>query len=718
MEILKFRVPLVEEPKDLLNMGGKDLDGNFYQADRRSLLLNGKRIMPVMGEIHYSRMEPESWKEAIQKMQAGGINILATYVFWNHHEEKRGEWDFEGCRNLRNFLRLCGELDMKVWLRIGPWSHGEARHGGFPDYVQYAEDFEPRTDDPAYLELVKIFYGKIAEQARGMMCAQGGPVIGIQLENEYGHCGGPADRREQKRHMKTLYEMAREAGLKTPYYTATAWGGACTIDETLQVLAGYVDAPWDDSTDALPAMENYLFIPYRDDANTGSDFHKSEGPSGTIRADYPYLTAELGGGLQSTSHRRLHATGADNAGHIVSVLGAGANLIGYYMYHGGINPVGKYSWLNEAQKIGGNTTVPRKSYDFDACINEAGKINESFGVLKKYHHMMTAFGEELAAACVALPDTLPESAEDMKTIRAALRWNHSMDCGFLFVNNHVRNRVMEEHRDVCAQIILPDGRETTLEGLHFATGKCYVIPIGLKTQEVTIHRTNASLLGRLGKRIFLYTDEALILEASGREEYITVLSGEQADRSFLFDDGLYVTENGESCIILENGVKKLICAGAERVSIYREDGAVDEISVTPEDGERGSVADLAAGFELEKEDFDKNGKVRSRYYRIELKNLDKACVNQIYLNVDCLGDRAEVYLDGELIDDWFTTGRPWNISLRRFHYPSSVQIRIIDSGHPIPCRFGQKVFYDIPVEAGCEIRKVKLVPEFAVELKA
>lgn len=717
MEILRFQIPQMKKLPVLLDMGGKDQAGNLYQADQKSLLLNGKRIIPVMGELHYSRMEPENWKEAVLKMRAGGINILATYVFWNHHEEKKGEWDFSGCRDLRKFLQVCQELGMNVWLRIGPWSHGEVRHGGFPDYVQYAEDFETRTNDPVYLELVRTFYGKIAEQTQGMMCADGGPVIGIQLENEYGHCGGPSDRAEQARHLKKLYEIAREAGMTAPYYTATAWGGACTIDETLQVLAGYVDAPWDDSTEELEAMENYLFIPYRDDANTGSDFHKSQGMNGTIREDYPYLTAELGGGLQCTSHRRLHASAADNAGHIVTVLGAGANLIGYYMYHGGINPDGKYSWLNEAQKIGGNTTVPRKSYDFSACINEAGKLNESFGVLKKYHYMMTSFGEELAAAYTVLPDTLPASAEDMETIRAALRWNYDLQTGFLFVNNHVRNRAMAEHKDVCVQIGVSGDREILLYGLEFTADSCYVIPVNLKTEEVTIRWTNASLLCRLGRRIFLYTDDTPVLEVSGKEEYITVLSEAEADRCFLFDDGLYVTEKEDSCIILENGVKKLITGGRQKIRIYRENGSVEEIDARPDACEAEAAAHLSAGFSLIKEDIDKNGKIRSRYYQINMDNPDKAVVNQIYLNVDYLGDRAEVYADGKLIGDWFTTGRPWNIALRRFHYPDGLQIRVIDSEHTIPCRFGQKVFYDIPVEAGCEIRKVKLVPEFLVSLE-
>ncbi len=716
MEIVQFQVPQKGEAPALLNMGGKDQEGNLYQADGVSLLINGKRVIPVMGELHFSRMEPEGWKEAILKMRAGGINILATYVFWNHHEEKEGEWDFTGCRDLRRFLLTCQELDMKVWLRIGPWSHGEARHGGFPDYVQYAEDFETRTDDPRYLELVKIFYEKIAEQAEGMMCKDGGPIIGIQLENEYGHCGGPADKEEQAGHLKTLYGLARQAGMITPYYTATAWGGACTIDETLQVLSGYVDAPWDASTEELPAMENFLFIPYRDDTNTGSDFHKQEGPSGTIRDDYPYLTAELGGGLQSTSHRRLHPTGEDNAAHIVSVLGSGANLIGYYMYHGGINPDGKYSWLSEAQKTGGHTTVPRKSYDFDACINEAGKITESFGALKKYHHLMTCFGEELAAARTILPLTLPASAEDMDTIRAALRWNHDAQTGFLFINNHVRNRTMAQHEDVQVQISLPDGGRISLEGLRIATDSCHVLPIGLKTEKVTIEKTNASLLARLGKRIFLYTDGPLMLEASGEREWITVLSQEEADRSFLFEDGLYVTETADSCIMEDAGAKKLLAGGKQRIRIYREDGSMEEIQAAPGSKALEAASRMKAAFRLVKEDFDKKGELRSRYYDIDLRGLEKEQVNQIYLNVDYLGDRAEVYADGRLIDDWFTTGRPWNIALRRFHYPASLTIRVIDSGHPIPCRFGRKVFYDLPVEAGCEIRKVELAAEYGVEI--
>ena len=239
------RIIIDSAPKEttLLAMGGTDSRGNLWQVDNRSFLKNGKRFLPVMGEFHFSRYEPEDWEEELLKMRAGGVDIAATYVFWIHHEERQGEWDFTGCRDLRRFLEICRRIDMPVWLRIGPWAHGECRNGGFPDWVVSDPERKARTNDPAYLELVKAFYNKVGEQAAGMTAKDGGPVLGIQLENEYGHCGGPSDREEGMAHMRTLKKLALEAGFDVPYYTATGWGGAYVVDgETLPVLGGYVDA--------------------------------------------------------------------------------------------------------------------------------------------------------------------------------------------------------------------------------------------------------------------------------------------------------------------------------------------------------------------------------------------------------------------------------------------------------------------------------------------
>ena len=439
----------------LLPMGGTDSQGNLWQVDNLSFLKNGKRFLPVMGEFHFSRYEPEDWEEELLKMKAGGVSIVATYVFWIHHEERKGEWDFTGCRNLRGFLEACKRTDMPVWLRIGPWAHGECRNGGFPDWLAQDKTMQVRTNDPAYLKLVEAFYQKVGEQAAGMMCKDGGPIIGIQLENEYGHCGGPSDREEGMAHMRTLKKLALEAGFDVPYYTATGWGGAYVVDgETLPVLGGYVDAPWAEHVEQMPASANFVFSAYKQDENIGSDLKREDSAGFTFDPSIsPYLTAELGGGLQVTSHRRTWPSPEDIEAQSICMLGGGANLLGYYMYHGGINPDGKYSTLQESRATGYNNDLPVKSYDFQTCIRESGEINGSFGKLKKIHLLLQDFGESLAGTRTFFAQKQPESPEDLHTLRVTARVNPETGAGFLFVNNHQRHRTMEAHPDasVCLQ---------------------------------------------------------------------------------------------------------------------------------------------------------------------------------------------------------------------------------------------------------------------------
>ncbi|MFW6278740.1 MAG: beta-galactosidase [Bacillota bacterium] len=95
---------------------------------------NGKPIFPVMGEFHYTRYPREYWEEAILKTRAGGLQIVASYVFWIHHQEIEGQFDWSGRRNLRQFIKLCDRHEIPLVLRIGPWAHGECRNGGFPDW--------------------------------------------------------------------------------------------------------------------------------------------------------------------------------------------------------------------------------------------------------------------------------------------------------------------------------------------------------------------------------------------------------------------------------------------------------------------------------------------------------------------------------------------------------------------------------------------------------
>ena len=107
-----------------------------------------------MGEFHYSRYPDRYWEESLYKMKACGVDVVSTYVIWIHHEEEEGRYDFTGCRNLRKFLAAADKCGVLIFLRIGPWCHGEVRNGGFPDWLLQKE-YEPRTNDERYFACVE-----------------------------------------------------------------------------------------------------------------------------------------------------------------------------------------------------------------------------------------------------------------------------------------------------------------------------------------------------------------------------------------------------------------------------------------------------------------------------------------------------------------------------------------------------------------------------------
>lgn len=716
----------------LLPMQGKDEKGNLFQVDQISFLKNGKRFIPVMGEFHFSRWEPEGWEEELLKMRAGGIDIVATYVFWIHHEERQGEWDFSGCRDLRAFLEVCRKINMSVWLRIGPWAHGECRNGGFPDWV-VSGNWTERTNDPAYLELVKTFYGKLGEQARGEMAKDGGPVLGIQIENEYGHCGGPADETEGMAHMRMLKKMAVEAGFETPYYTATGWGGAYVVErEMLPVLGGYVDAPWDTSVKEIPPSENFIFAPYKQDENIGSDFKKEQKERLTYdKRISPYLTAELGGGLQVTNHRRTYPWPEDIEAQALCMLGSGANLLGYYMYHGGINPDGKYSTLQESRETGYINDLPIKSYDFQTCIRESGEINASFGRLKKIHLFLHDFGELLAGADAYFSEIQPESAEDRKTLRVTARVNQEEGVGFLFINNHQRKRKMEDQEGVSVRLLFKEteGRcteEMEISDLTVKGGECAILPFMLPGTENRHHlptKTNASILARIGRRTFFYTEEtrkaAVYFEWNGQQEEVVVLSKKEADRAFRIGNHLYIVEHSNSCLICDKDQIYLITKyPQETIEIYGETGNVKRIIVQTETD--CGRTQIPAEVKLLTEQKAEDGCLLYREYLVRIsgnqKNSTDGIWNNQYLALNYLGDRAEVYINERLADDWFTTGELWKMSLKRFGYPETLTVRIYPSDQPLPNPYGNQVYYDLPVESGCELRSAATIPEYKIPL--
>lgn len=464
--------------------------GETIGVNSQFLTLNGKPWLPVMGEFHYSRYPASEWEEEILKMKAAGVQIISTYVIWIHQEQNEGVFDWSGQRDLRRFVELCAKHGMYVYPRIGPWAHAETRNGGLPDWV--LKDGPTRENDPVYLKEVESFYAQIGQQLRGLLWKDGGPVIGIQIENEY-HERGPGKGDE---HIRTLKKMAREAGLDVPLYTVTGWDGAAIpLDQVLPVFGGYPAAPWSGTNKKLPANEVYAF---RFDNRSAGSMGAIGGSGQNAAKSYhrtPFLTAEVGGGIEDTYFRRPVLSADDVAAVMPVMLGSGANLLGYYMFHGGRNPDGGDITLQESQRTGYPTDVPVKSYDFQAPIGEFGQERESLRRLKLVNYFLNDFGSLLAPMAVRAPSRVPSTPTDLSVPRVAART--AGESGFVFINNYVRGAVMPSRTGFQVQLKLPSRTiRIPAAPIDLPSGAYGIWPVNLALPGATLRYSTAQLFKR------------------------------------------------------------------------------------------------------------------------------------------------------------------------------------------------------------------------------
>lgn len=406
--------------------------GHSISANSLYFIKDGKPWYPVMGEFHFSRYPRAKWEESILKMKAGGIDVIATYVFWIYHEEQEGVFNWKGNNELKTFLELCKKHDMMVVTRIGPWCHGEVRNGGFPDWIIKRGNM--RKSNPAYLGSVQKLYDAIAGQLKGLYFKDGGPIIAAQIENEFRFNSASG-----LEHILTLKKMAIKAGIDVPFYTATGWPGSnLKQTELIPVWGAYPEAPWDKKTTKLPLSANYVFSLLRNDPAIGSDLlgqHK-EDTTGYKGYLYPYATAEMGGGIQVTYHRRPLIEKDDVSALAYVKIGAGANLMGYYMYHGGSNPIGAKSTLQESKASNYPNDYPIISYDFQAPLGQYGQIRPSYRSFKVLHSFLNDFGNRLVQYNPSFPDKQATSPSDSTTLRFAVRSKGKS--GFVFISNFQR----------------------------------------------------------------------------------------------------------------------------------------------------------------------------------------------------------------------------------------------------------------------------------------
>lgn len=644
--------------------------------DFQSLIINGKRVVPVMGEIHYSRLPENEWRQEVRKMKDGGVTIIATYVFWNHIEEEEGVFNWSGQRSLRRFIEVCKAENIPVVLRLGPFCHGEVRNGGIPDWV-YQKGCKVRDENPEFMSYAARLFRQIYTQVQGLQWKDGGPVLAAQFDNEYRGHGS---------YLMALKNTARGIGFDLPFYTRTGWPELATpvpYGEMLPLFGDYADGFWDRSIEETAGnyYKAFNFKAFRNSTAIATE-QLGEQKEGANEEAYPYFTCELGGGMLPAYHRRPYIYPEDAYSMALVKLGSGSNLLGYYMYHGGTNPDGKLTTLNENQRTPGvnYNDLPVKTYDYQAPLGEFGQPNPQYFTLRKLHLFMKDYGDVLAP----MPAYFPCKQDLPKGDDSALRWSYRSDgkSGFVFINNYERLQNLKAKSgvrfNVCGvkfpsrKLTIPAGAmcifPVNIDGIKYATaqliarrdGKIYLEQIaGVPTELCVDGKTMRNLKPRgLAKPVY---------------KNIYLVDSETASKLFL--NAEYAPEGNvvPSKVSLkkekEAGKPRQITIGAQKVAEEPADADFENAAVY-------TISNLPPVSE-------RTGKMLSINYR---------------------GDCARLYVDGKLVADNFYNGRRFLMGLWRLPADcDSVELRILPLQKQMPVYFPREA--DV-TEAGEEVKSV------------
>ncbi|ADY34737.1 glycoside hydrolase family 35 [Phocaeicola salanitronis DSM 18170] len=320
-------------------------ESGTFEAGKGTFLLNGEPFVVKAAELHYPRIPRAYWEHRIKQCKALGMNTICLYVFWNFHEEKPGEFDFTGQKDLAEFCRLCQKNDMYVILRPGPYVCAEWEMGGLPWWLLKKKDIRLREDDPYFLERVAIFEKEVANQVAGLTIQKGGPIIMVQVENEYGSYG------ESKEYVAKIRDIVRgNFGDVTLFQ--------CDWASNFQLNA----------LDDLVWTMNF---------GTGANIDEQFAPLKKVRPDSPLMCSEFWSGWFDKWGANHETRAADDmiAG-IDEMLSKGISF-SLYMTHGGTN------WGHWAGANSPGFAPDVTSYDYDAPISESGKITPKYEKLRE-----------------------------------------------------------------------------------------------------------------------------------------------------------------------------------------------------------------------------------------------------------------------------------------------------------------------------------------------
>lgn len=316
-----------------------EIIGNQFVKD-------GKPIKLISGAVHYFRNMPDTWRDIFKKMRALGCNCVETYCAWNMHEKQPGQYDFTRNLDIAAFIRTAQEEGLMVIVRPGPYICAEWEFGGLPWWIQTDENIEIRCSNEAYIRHFDRYLDRLFEEVRPLLCTNGGPIIMMQCENEYGYYG------DDKEYLQYLRDGYIRRGINVPLFTSDGTGREHLLDGAIE--------------GCVPTL------------NFGSRVEENFKAHDALFPDAPKMCMEMWNGwFDAWGDEAHHTTPAESyAATVDDMLKRGS--VNMYMFIGGTN-FGFTSGANHYEKFAPDVT----SYDYDALLSECGDVTPKYFAVRE-----------------------------------------------------------------------------------------------------------------------------------------------------------------------------------------------------------------------------------------------------------------------------------------------------------------------------------------------
>ncbi len=315
-----------------------------FRFEGQKFVLNGKPFEIMAGELHFQRIPREYWVDRLLKARAAGLNTVCTYIFWNAVEPAPGQFDFAGQNDLAAFMRTAQRVGLWVVLRPGPYACAEWDFGGLPAWLLRVPDIKVRCSDSRYLEACASYIRKLAGEISDLQVQRGGPLLMVQIENEYGSFGNDLD------YTAALKKMWADAGIEVPFYTADGAGPAMLEAGTVPGAAIGLDPGTSDKDFAVAAR---------------------------LGRDVPVFCSELYPGWLTHWGEPWARVKTEEIVAELQWLLANRKSFSLYMFHGGTN-FGFWAGANFNDRYEPDVT----SYDYDAPVDERGGLTPKYFAIR------------------------------------------------------------------------------------------------------------------------------------------------------------------------------------------------------------------------------------------------------------------------------------------------------------------------------------------------